>query len=335
MSKWIRETIVMVGGATFTYQGYEIHFDVTFDDTEDPDQAKVKIFNLTPETENAIEVGDEFVLMSGYQGNIGTLLEGIVTDCHSEVDGTERICEIEASDTSEEKLNKQITKAWGPGVTASEVAEYVIDEAGLEVGEISLKEDVEYEHGYCVDGKCREILKDVVCNDGLSKCQVYNRAVFCMKWEDSIDDLGITISKNTGMIGIPTRISGDHIIRSYEVECLLEYRLRAGMAVNVASQTANGLYLVKKGVHKSDRGNHTTKIEVHDFTGAGPGGQPITGGGDQAAIVDPVQEERPAPNQDTLDFIERWGGGLEDWSPGDSFTGGGDDGAGGGGGTFR
>lgn len=286
MAKWIRETTVTVSDQVFPYQGYEIHFDVSFDDTEDPDQAKVKIYNLTPDTENNIEVGDDIIIESGYQGDTGTLLEGIITDVHGEADGTERICEIEATDSSNECLNKQITKTFAPGTMGNEIAEFAISEAGLEMREMRLKDNVEYKRGYTADGKVREVMKDVVINDCKSKCQVVDKGVYCLDWKDSIDDAGIVINQDTGMVGIPTRISGDHVVRSYEVKCLLEYRLRAGMVVTVQSETANGLYLVKKGKHKSDRGEHLTIIEVEDFSGSGPGGKPIEGGGDKDRLPD-------------------------------------------------
>jgi len=286
--KWIRATTVTVGGQVFPYQGYEIHFQVSFDDTEDPDQGQIKIYNLTPDTENNIEVGDHCILESGYEGDTGTLLEGLVTDVHAEADGTERICTIEVTDGTEQSLNKQITKTFDPGTTASEVAEFIASEAGLEMVDMRLEDDVEYKRGYHIDGKARECLKDVVVNDAKSKCHVKHGGVYCVGWFDISDNTGITLTKDTGLIESPTRISGDHIIRSYEVDCLLEHRIRAGMDIVVNSETANGRFIIKKGTHKSDRSDHVTNFEMIDAsaTGTGPGGAPVDVGGDKDKLPD-------------------------------------------------
>ena len=306
--KWIRETKVTADGRQFAYQGYEIHFTMTFDDTEDPDQASVKIYNLTPETENAIEVGGDFILESGYQGDVGTLLEGIITDVHGEVDGTERVCDIEATDSTEECLNKQVTKSFDPGTKASEVLDFVTSEAGLTMRENRLEDDVEYKRGYVADGKAREVIKDVVINDCKSKAVVTNQELSAIPWTDAIDDAGIVLSQDTGLIGTPTRISGDHTIRTYEAKCLLEHRLRAGMVVLVHSTTANGAFLIKKGTHKSDRSEHITTLEITDFTGNKAGGGDYSGGGDMEKI-EPTKPRLTDPSDKLAPPDEGPGGG--------------------------
>ncbi len=308
MSKWIRDIRAIVDGRTFEYQGYEIHFQVKFDDTEDPDQATVKIYNLTPELEESIEVGGDFFLEAGFVGDIGVLLEGVITDVHAEQDGTERICEVEAADSAEECLNKQVTKTFAPGTPASWVIDTVVGMSGLTLKENRLFEDVIYDRGYHIDGKVREILKDVTVNDCRSKLQVVHKDVSAIPWQDAIEDPGITLTQKTGLIGTPTRISGDHTARTYEIKCLLEHRLRAGMVVNVYSQTANGSYLIKKGEHRSDRPDHITVFEAIDWSGNMAGGAPFVGGGakerdSEGGFVSPGEEVVPLPEIPTWDDL--------------------------------
>ncbi len=302
--KWIRETTVTADGKVFPYQGYEIHFSMSFDDTEDPDQANVKIYNLTPETENAIEVGGRFVLESGYQGDVGILLEGLITDAHGHADGTERICEIEAVDSAEECLNKQITKSFDPGTKASEVLDFLASESGLTMKENRLEEDVEYPRGFVAEGKVREVIKDVAVNDCKSRAVCVHGELSCIPWPDAIEDAGVTISAQTGMVDIPTRISGDHTVRSYEVKCLLDHRLRAGMVVQVNSTVANGSFLIKKGTHKSDRGEHLTILEVVEWTGN------KAGGGDyKPSDLVTIETTKPPSWEDLFGPIDDSGGG--------------------------
>ncbi len=295
--KWLREFYVSVGGKVFPYQGFEMEFSVDFDDTEDPDQAKVKIYNLTPETETSMEVGDDFVLEAGFQGNTGVLLEGEVTDIHTEADGTERVCEIEAVDSSKECLNKQVCKSWEPGATSEEVLNDVLGESGLEIADMRLEEVVEYKRGYHVDGKVREIIKDVCVNDSKSKCHIIHGAAYCNAWPDISRNSGVVWNQDTGLIGIPSRISGDHTVRTFEAVGLLEHILRAGMDIAVQSETANGSFQIKKGTHRCTRNEYTTTLEIIDASpsGAQPSGEPIKqDGGDKNRLPDPSDWYAPS-----------------------------------------
>ena len=255
---WLREIKVNVAGLEFIYPDIEIQFRMEFDDTDDPDIAVVELYNLKRETENKIKKGEQLILSAGYQGDIGTVIAGEIAEVYSRMEGVDRICEIEVVDATEAFLRQRISKTYKEGITASQVLADVLDKTGLEIGAINLPDDVTYDNGRTVDGRLKEVARQIV-DDGGGKLYINNGTIFAVP-KDFGQDVGVFISKESGLLHSPTRVDSDDA--EWDIESLLNYRIRAGAKVKVESETANGLYRVIKGEHRSGGGEHSTRIEV-------------------------------------------------------------------------
>jgi len=258
MEFWLREIKVNTAGKEFVYPDIEIQFRVEFDDTYDPDLAVVELYNLKRETENSIKKGEQLILSAGYQGDIGTVIAGEITEVYSRMEGVDRICEIEVVDATEAFLKQRISKTYKEGIKASQVLNDVLAKTGLEVGAIELPEDITYTNGRTVDGRLKEVARQIV-NDGGAKLYINNGTIFAVP-KDFGQDVGVYISKESGLLHSPTRVDSDEA--EWDIESLLNYRIRAGTKVKVESETANGVFRVIKGEHRSAAGEHSTRIEV-------------------------------------------------------------------------
>ena len=259
MEFWIREIKVNVVGLEFIYpDDIEIQFRVEFDDTDDPDIAVVELYNLKRETENSIKKGEQLILSAGYQGDIGTVIAGEIAEVHSRMEGVDRICEIEVVDATEDFLKRRISKTYKEGTRASQVLSDVLSMTGLEIGSIDLPNDVTYTNGRTVDGRLKEVARQLA-SDGGTKLYINNGTIFAVP-KDFGQDVGVLLNKESGLLHSPTRIDSDDA--EWEVEALLNYRIRAGAKVKVESETANGVFRVIKGEHRSGGGEHSTRIEV-------------------------------------------------------------------------
>ena len=256
---WLREIKVNTAELEFTYPKFTIEFRVEFDDTDEPDIAVVEIYNLKQETENRIKKGQELILSAGYQGDIGTVLAGRISDAHAFPEGVDRVCEIEVVDATEEFLDRRVSKTYKAGTKASQILADVLGMTGLEIGKIELPEDIVYSNGRTVDGRLKEIAIQIVA-DGGGKIYINNGAVFAVP-VGFTREVAVLLNKDTGLLRSPTRIDSDDE-RIWEIESLLNYRIRAGSKVQVASKTANGIFRVVKGEHRSGGDEHSTRIEV-------------------------------------------------------------------------
>ena len=256
---WLREIKVNTAGKEFKYPDFHIEFRIEFDDTDDPDMAIISIFNLKPETENRIKKGQVLVLSAGYEGDIGTVLAGEISEVFSYTEGQDRICEVEVIDATERFLTTRISKTYKAGIKASQVLADILAVSGLEIGRISLPDDVAYTNGRTVDGRLREIAKEIA-RDGGASLYINNGAIFAVPAEFS-QDIGVLLNKDTGLLHSPSRIDSDDG-REWDVPSLLNYRIRAGSRVQVGSKTANGVYRVVKGRHTATQAEFMTRIEV-------------------------------------------------------------------------
>ena len=255
---WLREIKVNTAGLELLFPALHIEFRVEFDETEDPDTATVELFNLKRETENNIKQGGQLILSAGYQGDLGTVLAGRISDVYAYSEGVDRICEVEVVDATEAFLRNHISKAYKAGIKASQVLRDVLSMTGLEIGKVDFPNDITYANGRVVNGRLKEVAKGIAA-DGGAKLYINNGVIFAVP-PDFGQDIGVLLNKEHGLLYSPTRIDSDEA--NWEIESLLNYRIRAGSKVQVFSNTANGIFRVVKGEHRSSTAEHTTRIEV-------------------------------------------------------------------------
>jgi len=255
---WLRELEVSTGGAMFHYPEFEIELEVEFDETPDPDRATVSLYNISPSHETQIKQGEPITIAAGYQGDVGTVLVGLITDVSSYWDGINRVCEIEAVDAAAEYLEQTISRTYMPGATTKAVLTDVLTASGLEVGVVDLPNNTVYLNGKVVEGRIKTVAEELA-EDGGAKLYIMNGTINAAPPEYA-EHLGVYLDSEHGLLRSPTRVDSDEA--EWEIETLLHYRIRAGTLVDVSSDTANGVFRVVSGRHTSNSTSHKTTIQV-------------------------------------------------------------------------
>ena len=264
---WIRESVVSGCGREFRYPDYEIQFRIDFAKGGDPDLAVIGLYNLAPETEQVFKHGEEMVLRAGYQEDIGIVMAGEIRHVRVFDEGADRICEIEVHDTSDAYQGAEISESYVPGTTGSQILERIISMSGLERGKILLVRDAVYPEGRSVDGKIKDVIKEIAEDCG-SEAHVTHGTIHVLPpggWHDE----AILLSPKTGLIGSPKRIESDdeNSALLWEAESLLNYRIRAGTLVQVESKQVHGLFAVESGSHVSDGNEFKTVLQLAEPEG--------------------------------------------------------------------
>lgn len=255
---WFRKIEVTTAGLRLTFPETEIRFRVTFDETDDPTFAIIELFNLRRETENKIQVGEALILSAGYQQEIGTLIAGEITHVYTREDGVDRVCEVEVVDATHLFLSQTISRAYVENSRLSFIIRDILETTGLEIGQVSLPKTVIYPQGRVVEGRVKEVLQQLIA-DGDAKMNIVNGSVFVVP-KNYGETVGAFLSADSGLIRSPARIDSEDA--EWEVECLLNYRIREGAYIQIESQTASGTYRVVSGYHDSAGDRHVTKVEV-------------------------------------------------------------------------
>ena len=257
MMMWKRKAQVVTGGRQIEYPELHLEFRVEFDEEADANVAEIEIFNLTEDTINRIKRGNDITINAGYKDDVGNLFLGKIDEVHTVRDGTERITQIESTDTTEEWMQSRINKTYKEGIRASQILRDILDKSGLEIGRIDLPEDVIYRSGKSISDTIQGAVKDIVTDAG-AKLYINAGTIFISQ-KDYGRDVGVVLNKDTGLIGSPTRID-DEEGAEWEVRCLLNHRIGPGAYVIVESKIANGTYRVIRGEH--DGTDWVTTVEV-------------------------------------------------------------------------
>jgi hypothetical protein len=100
--QWIRQCglIISVGKSSLDLSQLRIRFEVKRAQTETPNQAQIKVYNLTDDTANLlIQEGQQVTLEAGYQDNFGVIFSGqCISIKKGREGGNETYVEITASD---------------------------------------------------------------------------------------------------------------------------------------------------------------------------------------------------------------------------------------------
>lgn len=268
---WLREASVTYemenGVREFTYPEYEIKFRMEFGKDGEPDFCVIDIYNLLTDTEEMFKVeedsGKKLTLRAGYGGDSGILIVGIIKHVAVFNEGNDRICEIEVHDTAV-SYDKVINRSYVPETTAEQILKQIITvESGLELGKIQLPINLIYVEGISFSGSPKEIIQEIAedCN---AEIHIVHGMIYVLPIGGVRDDT-VILSPTTGMIGSPKRIDGEESEILWEVESLLNYRIRHGTKVELDSdkvKRANGIYVVDSGFHVNTGSEFKTTVKL-------------------------------------------------------------------------
>jgi len=253
MKLWIREVNLKAGNKEFNGDDFEIGFRVPFSTKEEPDISEVKIYNLSQNSIQSIGAKAYAILNAGYKGDVGNILSGKIENISTVWEGVDKATVLKVSDGGFEWRNAKINKTYQAGTKASYIMADLASILGLEVGEISPKNDIEYKLGKSISGHVETALKQLV-KDTESKMYINKGRIF-IRDENKGTETGFLLNSDTGLIGSPEKVEeekdGQKVIK-YRVQSLLNHKISTDSLIQIESKTINGIYMVESGVHTGD-----------------------------------------------------------------------------------
>jgi hypothetical protein len=263
---WIRRAEIIVDGQGFNMSDFDMSFAIKFTPMETPNDAEIEINNLTESTVAAhFQIGRSVIINAGYDGDIGTLFVGFITDVSNTKDDGTKTTHVLALDATEAYMRRYVSKSYREGVYALEIIQDLLRQTDLTVGEISLAESVQYPRGRMVTGKLRDVLAEIV-NDCGTSLRITNGIIQIRDVGAGVET-GVVLSPQTGLIGSPERKyekdreSG--MQPDYKAKCLLRHNITALSAVRLESIACNADFVVLSGKHTgSNRDDFQTEMEL-------------------------------------------------------------------------
>ena len=242
MKFWKRQATLQIGSKRFGMDDLYFKFTVPFEDSEKLGTATIEAYNLSPATRNSIKKGMPIILNAGYEGDIGAIFTGKVSQVSDKHSGTEVITTIAAAEALEEWLSKEVNKTYTAGSK----------------------------------GKVKNVLTEIVTSDCKSRFLIRN-GIVTINDPKTGTKTGYVLSAESGLLKAaeaPDRTettTRQTTVKdgkekqevTYKRECLLNYHLAPADVVKIKSDTLNGNHLIKGGQHTGcPDGDWKTTIEV-------------------------------------------------------------------------
>lgn len=257
---------IISGGVTINSDTLDFDFDVSFDDDMEANECSITVYNLSDNTINNLKRKQAISIEAGFDKDTGVIFKGFIDKVQTKHEGSDKVTTIRCYD---DISNKSITElTFAKGTSASYILKNLINRTGTPIAVFKVRRDHVYKDEEKVDGSLTENIRKYSEVCGVST-YVVNGKIYCRHLKTG-DDISFTVSENTGMIGSPSPYEEEltaedfkETIKGYEIEMIMQHRMRAGAICNVQSLVTKGKYRVRSGEHHfAYNGECTTRIKV-------------------------------------------------------------------------
>lgn len=254
MSRFLRVAEVQLGVEGDTgraLSGLRVSFDISMDDTPNPNSGRVTLYNAAPETiALAQREGAVVRLLAGYEGAPPRLLfhgNPIPDGVESRRDGHTRHLVIEAQDGRRAYTGTWIDEAFEGERTARQIYQRVADELGVPLGRFDVGEDVRFPAGLALTGPAREVL-DRLSSMTDRKWMIRDGALQVWRPAATTGEPAVLFSSRTRtLIGSPVRTD-----EGVEVRGHIDPSVRPGRPFRVESEAIEGDYVCTECQFRGD-----------------------------------------------------------------------------------
>jgi len=251
---------IIIGSLKFDYNEYDYEFIIEFDNDSEPNTGEVRIYNLSQDTISKITKDTAIIVNAGYQNDTGTIFAGNIDEVIIERNDIDEIVKLNVGDATDRWLNTKVNKSYKAGIKASQILNDITSLFGLEIGQISLTNDIVYKGGKVVSGSLSQTIKSIV-NDCDSKFTIVNGTII-ISTKGYGRTTAVVLNSDTGLVESPTRLEQKTNDAEYKVRALLQNKVTTDSIIKVESSTLNGLCRVIRGKHIGNDNDYITEMEV-------------------------------------------------------------------------
>ena len=229
-----------------------ISFSCEKSDTESANTAKVQIWNLSNKNLKILEKKDCMIeLKAGYGKNRALIFAGTVTSAVTTRDGADRLTELQVVDGRVALLDTKMKGSLNGVVNAKTVYGMIAGQMGLSIQYAKGLSFKTFPNGYSFVGKGRICLKKMARACG-HVWSIQNNVIQITKKGTPVSTKGYLLNHDTGLIGIPKRITISQDSESkkdqmgYEIQYFLNGAIGVNDTVKIKTEDVNGYFRVYK-----------------------------------------------------------------------------------------
>lgn len=229
-----------------------VSFSIEKSETESPNTAKVQVWNLSPKSLKILDLKDCVLeLKAGYGDNRPLVLLGDISSVITTPEDADRMTEIEVVDGMVALRNGTVSVSFNGNVNAKKVYRKFAKALGIPIVFAKGLKFKNIPNGFSFVGKARVGLKKLARMCGHS-WSIQNGILQVTKKGGSISTKGYLLNEDTGLVGVPKRITISTSTKSkktqtgWEIQYFLNGAIGVNDIVKIQSKECNGYFLVKK-----------------------------------------------------------------------------------------
>lgn len=184
-----------------------ITFDIAKTAAEEPNDAKITVYNLAAQTRRTLEEpGLRCVLYAGYAEEGGPLLmaSGSIVYAYTRYDQPDVVTELTVKDGYIEVRDTAVSIGLGPGARASDIIRDIARQMGLPLLMADDAPDRRWEQGFSFYGAARTALHKVTQGTGL-EWSIQNQQLQVVQRLGTTRRQAVVLAVDTGLLGQPER----------------------------------------------------------------------------------------------------------------------------------
>lgn len=230
-------------------EALHISFSVEKSNAENPNDGKVQIWDLSPESIRTLEGKNCYVeLKAGYGSSTALILAGHISSVITTTDNADRLTELQVVDGLVALRDTWISISINGKVNCKTLYQKVAGMMGISV---VFAKDLSFKtlpNGYSYVGRAKNVLQKIAAYCG-HIWTIQNNVLQITRPGRPLASMGYLLSSETGLIGTPKKISiesGKEEKTGWEVEYLLNGAVGVNDVVELKSSSASGHFLVHK-----------------------------------------------------------------------------------------
>lgn len=222
-------------------------FDIKKSSDEQPNTAKIEIYNLNPEHQSLlIKEWADIQLLAGYEGEERLIFSGQIRTATPKIEGTDRVITIESGDGDREILRGFINKTLTAGCTSDQI----VDECQAAMFGVPNAHkdqlDTKYSRGKVLSGRASDVMTKQTKQDD-AQWSIQDGQMLVLKGKNTRPNAVWLISQNTGMLGSPEPTQD-----GVKVRTLLNPAYLIGGVAKIDSLIYEGGIRIESITHKGD-----------------------------------------------------------------------------------
>lgn len=233
--QYLRSCLLIVAtssGSGIDLSEFRIKFSIKRSDTQTPNTADIRVYNLSQET--AASIRKEFtqvILEAGYKGNRGVIFKGNIKQVIlGRESATDTFVDIVAGDGDKAYNFSIVNKTLGKGSTQASQIGVCVDSMsanGVTLGPVGNQPTTKLPRGKSMYGQAKDYLRNSAQTSG-NVWSIQNEKVTMVSTTSYLPGTVILLNSNSGMIGTPQQTN-----EGVNVKCLLNPGMNVSTRVRI------------------------------------------------------------------------------------------------------